>query len=413
MTARQDRSFIFTVRQITQYVRSLLAQDRTLQDVRVRGEIGDCVRHNSGHLYCTLKDDQSQLRCVMWRDDVSQLTFLPTNGMEVLVRGSITVYEARGQYQLVAREMQQAGVGDLYLRFERLKRKLEAEGLFDESRKRPLPAFPRRVAVLTSLDGAALHDILTTLRHRWPAVEVVLIHTPVSGTAAAPGIVHALSLLPSVPDLDVAILARGGGSMEELSGFNAEEVARAIVAAPVPVVTGIGHETDFTIADFAADRRGPTPTAAAAAVTPQRQELLRWVAGFRRTAAARLTRRVQACRRELRLLRARPVLRAPGVLLTERRQRLDDAGGELARRASGLMREYGQRLRRAVEKLAMLGPEAVLARGYGIMRTPEGRAVRSIHQLAVGAAAEVLLTDGTAGVRTVELRPRAKEPTHD
>ena len=141
MTARQDRSFIFTVRQITQYVRSLLAQDRTLQDVRVRGEIGDCVRHNSGHLYCTLKDDQSQLRCVMWRDDVSQLTFLPTNGMEVLVRGSITVYEARGQYQLVAREMQQAGVGDLYLRFERLKRKLEAEGLFDESRKRPLPAF--------------------------------------------------------------------------------------------------------------------------------------------------------------------------------------------------------------------------------------------------------------------------------
>ena len=250
----------------------------------------------------------------------------------------MTVYEPRGQYQLVIRELQQAGVGDLYLRFERLKQKLETEGLFAEERKRPLPAFPRRVAVLTSLDGAAVHDILTTLRQRWPC-EVVLVRTPVSGAAAAPGIVRSLELLDAIPDLDVAILARGGGSMEELAGFNAEEVARAIAAAPVPVVTGLGHETDFTIADFAADRRAPTPTGAAAAITPNRRELERRIQSFRRTAAARLQRRVETYRRELRWLQTRPVLRTPQVLLEERKQRLDEAQRELARRVTGLIKE--------------------------------------------------------------------------
>ncbi len=410
MSASRDRSFIFSVRQLTQYVRALLSQDRALQDVWVRGEIGDCLRHNSGHLYCTLKDDHSQLRCVMFRDDVSGLSFLPSNGQEVLCRGAITVYEPRGQYQLIVREMQQAGVGDLYLRFERVKRALEAEGLFDEARKRPLPAFPRRIAVLTSLDGAAVHDVLTTLRQRWPC-EVVLVRTPVSGAGAAAGIVRALQLLSQAPGVEVAILARGGGSMEELSGFNAEEVARAIVAAPVPVVTGIGHETDFTIADFAADRRAPTPTGAAAAVTPHRRELLRWVQSFRRTAVTQLERRVQTSRRELQLLRARPVLRQPQVLLAERRQRLDEVQNELARQATGLMEKYAQRVARAKEKLAMLSPEAVLARGYAVMRRPDGTVVRSVRQLTVGAEAQVRVQDGTAEVQTTRLHPAPEEKT--
>ncbi len=348
----------------------------------MRGELSDCVQHNSGHFYCTLKDDHSQLRAVMFRDDAARMDFSPCSGTEVIARGTMTVYEPRGQYQLVIRDLQQAGVGDLYLRFEKLKQKLEAEGVFAEARKRPLPAFPRRVAVLTSLDGAAVHDILTTLRQRWPACEVVLVRTPVSGAGAAAGIVHSLELLHLIPDLDVAILARGGGSMEELAGFNAEEVARAIVAAPVPVVTGLGHETDFTIADFAADRRAPTPTAAAAAITPHRLELEKRLQSFRRTTAARLQRRVETYRRELRWLRTRPVLRTPQVLLEERKQRLDEAQRELARGVAGLIKESEHRLERAREKLAMLSPEAVLARGYAILSTPEGEVVRSRQQLS-------------------------------
>jgi len=405
----RDRAFVFTVRQLTQYLRTLLSQDRTLQDVSVRGELSDCVRHNSGHVYFTLKDDASQLRCVMFRDDAQRLTFVPANGLGVVARGTITVYEARGQYQLVVREMQQAGVGDLYLRFERLKAKLEAEGLFAEERKRPLPAFPQRIAVLTSMSGAAVHDILTTLRARWPAADVVLILTPVSGAAAAPGIVQSLQNLHRVPDLDVAILARGGGSMEELSGFNAEEVARAIVAAPVPVVTGIGHETDFTIADFVADRRAPTPTAAAAAVTPDRRELLVRVQAFRRVAAQRLERRVSAYRRELSLIRARPFFRQPHLLLAERRLRLDDAREELRDRVMGLIRDSRARLDRATDKLTTLSPAGVLARGYAIMRLPDGTVVRATRQLQVGAEAEVLLHEGSAGVQVTCLRSLAEE----
>jgi exodeoxyribonuclease VII large subunit len=401
----QDRTFVFTIRQLTQYVRGLLTQDRTLQDVWVRGEISDCVRHSSGHIYYTLKDDASQLRCVMFRTDAQSLTFVPSNGTEVVARGAITVYEARGQYQLVVREMNQAGLGDLHLRFERLKAKLEAEGLFEEARKRPLPAFPRRLAVLTSGDGAALHDILTTLQMRWPSADVVIIPTPVSGAGAAPGLVRALQNLSLVPALEVAILARGGGSMEELSGFNAEEVARAIVAAPVPVVTGIGHETDFTIADFVADRRAPTPTGAAAAVTPDRRELLRRLADFRRAAGDQLSRRVRACQRELALLRARPVLRLPRLLLAERQQRVDELRLALARGAREWLRVQGEDVRRAKEKLLVLSPGATLARGYAMVRLPGGEVVHSVRQLAVGGAAEVVLHDGTAEVETTGLRP--------
>jgi exodeoxyribonuclease VII large subunit len=400
-------AYIFSVRQLTQYLKALIAQDRALQDVSVQGEIGDCTRHVSGHVYCTLKDEHSQLRCVMFRDDARLLDFLPDNGLQVIARGTLTVYEPRGQYQLVIRQLQRAGIGDLYLQFERLRAKLAAEGLFEESRKRRPPAFPSCIAVLTSPSGAAVHDILTTLRLRWPASDVVLIPMPVSGQSSAPGIVRALDLLPAVPRLEVAIVARGGGSMEELSCFNAEEVARAIARAPVPVVTGIGHETDFTIADFVADHRAPTPTAAAAAVTPDRREVRRQVRAFRRASAARLERRVQAARRELVLLRARPVLRQPRLLLSERRQRLDDVTEDLARSAAAFAEARRTRLRRAVEKLAALSPRAVLARGYSVLRLPGGTVVRSSRQLAPGAAAEVLLQHGAAGVQVTELRHEA------
>ncbi|MDH4180011.1 MAG: exodeoxyribonuclease VII large subunit, partial [Armatimonadota bacterium] len=392
----QESRFVFTVRQLTRYVRTLLARDRTLQDLWVRGEIADFTRHASGHIYFTLKDEFSQLRCVLFREEARALTFRPESGGEAIARGTLGVYEPRGQYQLVVKELEQAGVGDLYLAFERLRRRLAEEGLFDDDRKRPLPAFPRKIALLTSAVGAAVHDLLSTIHSRWPAADLVLIPTPVSGAQAADGIARSLERLSVIEGLEVAILARGGGSMEELSGFNAEKVARAIAAAPVPVVTGIGHETDFTIADFTADHRAPTPTAAAVAATPDRRELLRFVETSRRRTAQRLRSAVVRHRRELALLRARPVLSRPRLLLAERRQRIDEIIGVIGRGAARRGGELRERLLRASEKLKALSPRAVLERGYSITRLLDGSVVRTVRQLTVGGAAEVVFSKGSA-----------------
>jgi len=340
----------------------------------------------------------------MFREEAEGVGFVPAEGMMVVARGAVTIYEQRGQYQLVVRHLERHGVGDLYLAFERIKSKLAAEGLFDESRKRPLPAFPQRIALLTSPHGAAVHDLLTTLRRRWPLAEVVLIPTPVSGAAAAPGIVRSLRLLGELTGLEVAILARGGGSMEELSGFNAEEVAREIAASPVPVVTGIGHETDFTIAEFVADLRASTPTAAAAAAVPDRHDLLRGLQAWRQATARQLDTMVGRCRSELRLIRARPVLRAPRLLLAQRRQRVDELALSLSRSVGERLAQLRQMLERVRERLAALSPQAVLARGFSITRREDGAVVRSAAQLAVGARAEVIFCRGSARVRVTQTR---------
>jgi len=400
-----DRRFIFTVKQINQYLKTLFAHDPTLQQVWVRGEVADLTIHRSGHIYFTLKDEASQLRAVLFREYAEELTFTPAVGDQVVAAGAVTVYEPRGQYQLIATSLEKAGMGDLFLAFERLRQQLAAEGLFDEARKRPLPRFPRRIAVLTSPAGAAVHDILTTLRRRWPAAEVVIVPTPVSGASAAAGIVHSLRLLHALEGVNVAILARGGGSAEELAGFNREEVARAIAASPVPVVTGIGHETDFTIADFVADRRAPTPTAAAAAVTPDRDELLRSLEALRRALQQSLRQRLIRGRRELALLVARPCLRAPRLLLAERRQRVDEFISAARRETLRRLRDLRQRLTGAADRLGALSPRAVLARGYSITRLPDtGEVVRSVRQLAVRKPAEVVLYQGSAEVVVKKLR---------
>lgn len=395
--------FIFSVRQLTQYVKARLTQDRVLQEVAVRGEVADLSRHASGHLYFTLKDQVSQLRCVMFREDARTAPATVRDGMEIVCRGTVTVYEARGVYQLVVREMEAGGVGELALAFERVRLRLAEEGLFAQERKRPLPAFPRRVAVVTSPEGAAVRDVLTTLRRRWPAAQVVVVPAPVSGVAAGPGISRALGLLRAVEGLDVALLVRGGGSMEELAAFNTEEVARAIAASPVPVVAGIGHEGDVTIADLVADVRAATPTAAAAAVTPERGELIRRLRSVRAAVGARLRRLAGARRRELALLRARPALQEPRWLLGERRQRVDDLAAGVQRSLARLVAGLRARLARSAERVAALSPRAVLARGYAIARLPSGEVVRSVRQLAVGAQARIVLWDGWAGVEVKEL----------
>ena len=263
----------WSVTDLTRYLRDLLESDGTLQDIWVEGEVSNFSRPASGHLYFTLKDSSAALRCVMWRNAVMRQTHLPGNGDAIEVHGSLSIYEASGHYQLYADLIRPAGEGQLYQEFLRLKAKLEAEGLFDPQRKSAIPRWPQTIGIVTSPTGAALRDMLNTIKRRYPPVKVVLTPTPVQGDQAPDGIIYAIETLNQLVKPDVILLARGGGSIEDLWAFNDEHVARAIFASQAPIVTGIGHETDFTIADFAADLRAPTPTAAAELATPNQADL--------------------------------------------------------------------------------------------------------------------------------------------
>jgi exodeoxyribonuclease VII large subunit len=380
-------------------LRDLLVNDEKLGDVWVVGEVSNFSRPSSGHLYFTIKDATASLRCVMWRNTAIRQTFLPRDGAAIEVHGSIDVYEAGGMYQLYADAIRPAGEGALFQEFLRLKARLEAEGLFDPERKRPLPRWPRCIGVVTSPTAAALRDILNTLRRRYPIARVVLAPTPVQGSEAPPGIVSALQEINRVAQPDVIILARGGGSIEDLWAFNDERVARAIVASPAPVVTGVGHETDFTIADFAADLRAPTPTAAAEMVTPNRMDLLadldELLARLSRSAQGDLSARRWTLNDQANRLR----LNSPAIRLRSDRQRLDELG-----RRSGIAMTHQSQLSRAQiagmeQRLRSLNPIAVLGRGYAVVSQQDGSLVRSTTQVKAGDALNVRVADGNFDAR--------------
>ena len=263
----------WSVTELTRYLRDLLESDENLQDLWVEGEVSNLSQPSSGHLYFTIKDSSSALRCVMWRNAVTRQAFLPRDGDAIEVHGNISLYEASGYYQLYADLIRPAGEGALYQEFLRLKAQLESEGLFDPLRKKPIPAWPRIIGIVTSPTGAALRDMLRTIKRRYPPVEIILAPTAVQGEEAPAGILTAIDSLNRVVKPDVILLARGGGSIEDLRAFNDESIARAIVDSQAPVITGVGHETDFTIADFAADLRAATPTAAAELATPDQADL--------------------------------------------------------------------------------------------------------------------------------------------
>jgi exodeoxyribonuclease VII large subunit len=384
---------VLTVGELTALVKGLLEEHPLLRDVWVSGEISNFKHHTSGHMYFTLKDEVATLRCVIFRSWAEALPFLPANGMHVLVRGRVGVFERDGQYQLYGQDVVPAGLGALHLAFEQLKERLAREGLFAEERKRPLPRLPRRVALVTSPTGAALRDMVRIAGRRCPSVELVLVPTLVQGPEAPPAIVRALQLAGR-SGADVVILARGGGSLEELWAFNDEAVARAIRACPVPVVTGIGHETDFTIADFAADRRAPTPSGAAELVVPDREalraELLALLGAARRTLSGRLRQQRQ---RLLALCSRGPLARPEGAFAAHR-TRLHHACARLE--AAGRSRAAAARAawRTAAGRLEALSPLAVLSRGYAVCRRPDGVIVRRPPEAPVGSPVEVLLKEG-------------------
>lgn len=387
-----------TVTQLTRLIRTVLENDPELQAATGRyvlGELSNFKRHSSGHLYFTLKDDGAALRAVMFRGRARALTFDPQDGMAVLVRGQIGVYEQSGSYQLYVEEMQPYGVGALAAAFAELKRRLEAEGLFDASRKRRLPMLPRVVGIATSPTGAAIRDMVSVSLRRFPGARLLLRPCLVQGPEAPPQIAAAIAELAAVPDVDVIIVGRGGGSLEELWAFNTEEVARAIFASPVPVISAVGHETDYTIADFVADVRAATPSAAAELVWPDRHELLQQLDGLMLRLRLALTRQLERDRQRLERVQASQVFQRPFDGIRQTRLRLDEVMRQLQH--AGQQAVHGRRLQHAAVAAALeaLSPLAVLGRGYSVARRwPAGPVLRSWQEAAAGELIEVRLQDG-------------------
>jgi len=401
MKAERD---VYSVARLNSEARMLL--EAGLPALWVEGEISNFACPASGHWYFTLKDRDAQIRCAMFRARNSQVGFRPRDGQQMLVRGRVSLYEPRGDYQLIAEAMEDAGEGALRREFEKLKARLQAEGLFDPALKRPLPSMPRRIAVVTSHTGAAVRDVLHILARRFPPAEVLVFATPVQGAAATPAIVAALDAASTRGDCDVIILARGGGSIEDLWCFNDERVARAIRRAAIPVVTGIGHEIDFTIADFAADVRAPTPSGAAELVVPDRGTLLATVRSF----SARLQQAVQrqlrnALQRHEQLL-ARLQRAHPGSRLQQQVQRLDDLDLRLRRAWDVQRTRMMQRLQLAQRHLDAISPLATLQRGYAIVTGPGGEALMDESQVKPGDVIEARVARGR--IRAQVLEPESK-----
>jgi exodeoxyribonuclease VII large subunit len=439
---------IFSVSRLNREARNLL--ERGFGSLWLEGEVSNLSRPASGHWYFSLKDDAAQVRCCMFRSR-NQLVRLPVlDGAKVVARGRVSLYEARGEFQVVVEHLEEAGEGLLRRRIEELKRRLADEGLFDPAHRKPLPALPRRVGVITTPTGAAIRDILHVLRRRFPPVPVLIYPVAVQGMFAAGEIIDALRLAARRADCDVLILARGGGSLEDLQSFNDEAVARAVHACPIPVVSGIGHETDFTIVDFVADERAPTPSGAAERVVPDRAEWLRSFAAVQRRGIYAVRRRLQELTTALGF-RSRSLARAhPGARLRQHAQRLDELdtrlrravrttlarqqtraaqAGALLQRASPALRLRALGLRHAVAHRALAaagrrnlsaarrrfesalrtlhatGPQATLERGYAIVMTGAGRALRDAAETSPGASLDVRLWRGSLSATVTATTP--------
>ena len=412
---------VVSVTELNQRVRALL--ENQFEMLWVSGELSNVKYAASGHWYFCLKDPSAQIDCAMFRTRAQFLDFRPENGQQVEVRARVTLYEPRGSYQLVVEEIRKAGLGALYEAFEKLKALLAAEGLFDADRKRPLPAFPRAIGIVTSPQAAALRDMLTTLARRSCMTPVVIYPAPVQGAGAGVQIARAIATANARGECDVLIVGRGGGSLEDLWAFNEEVVARAVAASGIPIVSGVGHETDFTIADFVADLRAPTPTAAAAAASADRLALCESLAGLRRRLGRDLQRALETRAQRLDALARRLI--TPGERLARDRSRMAQLArrltrampdlviarrdlGRFAQRLSGAgartLNDRERGLAAARTALGHLDPTQVLARGYSIVRDADGRVRRSSRGLASGQALDITFSEGAAAVTVREPR---------
>ena len=388
-----DSSHVLRVGEVAAYLKALLGSDDVLADLWVRGEVSNLTRSSAGHTYFTLKDDAGQLRCVMFRGSSLGAREL-AQGAGALAHGHVSLYEAQGTVQLYADFVQAEGVGSLHQQFEELKARLADEGLFEEARKRPLPPFPRRIGVVTSPQAAALQDVLRVLAARFPAVEVVLSPCLVQGEMAPAQIVAALRRLDAADGVDVVLLVRGGGSLEELWAFNDEDVARAIGVCRVPVVAGVGHETDITIADLVADLRMPTPSAAAAAVVPDWRECAADVEACRTALREHVAGLIGASSRSVAAARRALTLASPLARVRADRQQVDVLASALTTAITHLVDLRRASVQACAGQLALLDPRATLARGYAIVTNPWGETVRDAAQVTPGEMLRVTVARG-------------------
>ncbi len=369
--------------------------ESTLPPVIVEGEISNCKRSATGHYYLTLKDDHSEINAVIWKGTASQLRFQPKDGLKVLATGALQVYVARGTCQFIINRLLPQGMGELELAFRQLKQKLESEGLFDRDRKRPLPQIPHRIALITSPTSAAVKDMIQVMTRRWPGVNLVILPVPVQGPGAAARIAKALNFVHRIPDVDVVITGRGGGSLEDLWAFNEEIVARAIAACPVPVISAVGHEVDVSIADLVADRRALTPSEAGELVVPSVDE-------FRQTLNNSVTRmhralqgRVERMKLTLEAISARNIFQRPMTLIDDRRQRCDELGAAAERAIRLKTERLNQKLSSTAASLDALSPLKVLARGYSLTTTSDGTLVRSLDDVQAGQDLHTRIAGGS------------------
>lgn len=402
-------NYILSVSQLNFYIKSIIDADRKLFDLYVSGEISNFTRHfKTGHLYFTLKDESSSLKAVMFSRAAERLRFMPENGMKVTVRGRVSVFERDGTYQLYAETIEAQSEGELAASLEKLKQKLQKEGLFDESRKRPIPRFPKKVGVITSASSAAIHDILTVLARRWPLSEVVFCPASVEGIKAVDEITAAIKEFNSKKAADVLIVGRGGGSVEELWTFNDERIARAVAASEIPIISAVGHESDYTLIDFAADLRAPTPSAAAELAVPERAELLHRIRLLEQRLSASADELINSKTYNLTLLYNRLLSKEPTAMIESRLQTIDSLRQRLNKAGDSLISEKQHLLSRNISMLDALSPLKILGRGYAIAVSAEeetkGRIIKTVTAVKKGDKIDVNLTDGVLKCNILETK---------
>ncbi|PID84633.1 MAG: exodeoxyribonuclease VII large subunit [Chloroflexi bacterium] len=384
----------WTVTDLTAYIRELFEIDYRLQDVEVSGEISNFTQARSGHLYFTLKDAGAQLKCVMWRSSAKRLHFSPGDGDAVVATGKISVYEAGGAYQLYATSLASAGRGSLAIAFEQLKQRLADEGLFEAKYKKPIPAVPKKIGIVTSADAAALRDILNVLSRRYPLVSVLIAPTLVQGADAPPQIVSALQWLDGRSDIDTIIVARGGGSVEDLWAFNDERVARAIFRAQHPIIAGVGHEVDFTIADFVADQRAPTPSAAAEMAVPDIEEMRPLLQGLPMALTVAFQSFLQQRQWQVQSLQRTLSSLSPQARLNNDRQRVDMLADRLERAVVTRLDQVTAKLKIAEKGITAVSPQATLDRGYAIVRDKQGHLIHTVNSVQDTDQLDIQVADG-------------------
>ena len=389
-----EERYIFTVSEVNQFIKDLLDNVPPLQEILLRGELSNYKVYPSGHHYFTLKDSQCSLRCVMFKGSAMRLRFRPENGMQVIAAGRISVYPRDGAYQLYCTGLSPEGVGDLSVAFEQLKEKLRKEGLFNEEHKKPLPKYPRRIAIVTSPAGAAVHDMIRILRRRYPIAKVLLLPVRVQGTEAPAEIAGAIRYADRHRLADIIITGRGGGSLEDLWAFNDERVARAIYEAETPVISAVGHEPDVAISDFVADRRASTPSNAAEIAVPDMEELLRTLEGTQQRLTQGMQRSIGYRTQQLDALAKKRVLTEPTAYLEDRRQDIDHLTHRLCAGMRAVTDGEGRRFGALAASLDALSPLKVLGRGYALAQTADGTVLRSAGQVETGEIVHLRLAEG-------------------